>query len=113
MHERIADEQATLRRVAGLISRGAPPEEVFAAVAAEAGRLLDADFAVMSRYGPDGATTVVGAWTKTDGETPLPAGTLLEQAGTNVHALVFATGSPSRVDDYGDDHSTDGTIALQ
>jgi len=74
-NERIADEQATLRQVAGLISRGAPPEEVFAAVAAEAGRLLDADFAVMSRYGPDGAAMVVGEWTKSDGETPLPAGT--------------------------------------
>src|SRR5580704_598053 len=60
MHERIAEEQATLRRVAGLISRGAPPEEVFAAVAAEAGRLLGADVAVMSRYGPDGAAIVVG-----------------------------------------------------
>jgi len=74
-NERIADEQATLRQVAGLISRGAPPEEVFAAVAAEAGRLLDADVAVMSRYGPDGAAMVVGEWTKSDGETPLPAST--------------------------------------
>src|SRR4029077_10159487 len=105
-NDRIADEQATLRHVAGLISRGAPPEEVFAAVAAEAGRLLGADFAVMSRYGPDGAATVVGAWTKSDGEAPVPVDTLLEQAGTTVHARVFDTGSPSRVDDYGDDHST-------
>ena len=33
---RIADEQATLRRVATLVARGAPPDQVFAAVAEEA-----------------------------------------------------------------------------
>ena len=38
-----AEEQAALRRVATLVAGGAPPEEVFAAVAAEAGRLLGAD----------------------------------------------------------------------
>ena len=40
---RVAEEQAALRRVATLVAQGAPPEEVFAAVAAEAGRLLGAD----------------------------------------------------------------------
>ena len=40
--DRIAGEQAALRRVATLVARGAAPEEVFAAVAEEAGRLLDA-----------------------------------------------------------------------
>ena len=38
-----AEEQAALRRVATLVARAAPPEEVFAAVTAEAGRLLSAD----------------------------------------------------------------------
>ena len=111
MHERIADEQATLRHVAGLISQGAPPEEVFAAVTAEAGQLLGADVAVMTRYGPDGAPTVVGAWTAKDGEIPLPAGTLLEHVGSNVHTLFFATSNPSRVDDYSTDQSTGGSLA--
>ena len=37
-----AEEQAALRRVAVLVARAAPPEEVFAAVAEEAGRLLRA-----------------------------------------------------------------------
>jgi signal transduction histidine kinase len=111
MHERIADEQATLRRVAGLISQGAPPEKVFAAVAAEAGRLLGADSAVMSRYGTDGAVTVVGAWAKGDGDHPSPSGTSLGQEGTNVHALAVGTSNPSRVDVYGDDKSKDEIIA--
>jgi hypothetical protein len=33
--DRIAEEQAALRRVAVLVARGVPPEEIFAAVTAE------------------------------------------------------------------------------
>ena len=39
----LADEQAALRRVAELVARGVTPEEVFAAVATEASRLLDGE----------------------------------------------------------------------
>jgi hypothetical protein len=39
----LAEEQAALRRVATLVARGVPPEELFAAVTEEAGRLLAAD----------------------------------------------------------------------
>ena len=49
-----AEEQAALRRVAVLVARAAPPEEVFAAIAAEAGRVLGADVTGISRYDPDG-----------------------------------------------------------
>jgi GAF domain-containing protein len=37
---RLAEEQAALRRVATLVARGTPPEEVFAAVTEEVGQLL-------------------------------------------------------------------------
>ena len=40
---RLAEEQAALRRVAMLVARCAPAEEVFAAVTEEAERLLQAD----------------------------------------------------------------------
>jgi GAF domain-containing protein len=59
--ERIAEEQAALRRVATLIARAAPPEEVFAAVSAEVGG-FSADLTTLSRHYPDGAGTVVGTW---------------------------------------------------
>ena len=51
-----AEEQAALRRVATLVARAAPPEEVFAAVAAEVGRLLGVDSRRWRRYdaGRDG-----------------------------------------------------------
>ena len=60
---RIAKEQAALRRVAVLVARGESPEEVFAAVAAEAGRVLHAQHAWLGRYDPDGTLSVVAAWT--------------------------------------------------
>src|SRR5215470_17172741 len=61
----IADAQAALRRVATLVARTAPPQEVFAAVAEEAGRLLGAHHAWMTRYDPDGAAWAVAAWSST------------------------------------------------
>jgi signal transduction histidine kinase len=97
-----AEEQAALRRVATLVARGAPPEEVFGAVATEAGRLLEVDFTVLSRYEPDGAVTVVGGWAKKDPGRALAVGLRLEPGGRNMHTLVFETGQPTRVEDYGD-----------
>jgi signal transduction histidine kinase len=100
---RIVDEQATLRRLGTLAALAAPPDEVFAAVAAEAGRLLEADFALMSRYDPDGTATVLGSWAKAAGGGPLPRGTRIEPGGRTVHSLVFQTGRPARIEDYGDE----------
>jgi signal transduction histidine kinase len=95
-----AEEQAALRRVATLVARAAPPEEVFGAVAEEVGRLLGTDFTVMSRYDPDGAVTVVGVWARTGTAQVLPVGLRMDFGGRNVHTLVFQTGGPERIDDY-------------
>ena len=93
-----ADEQAALRRVATLVARAAPPEEVFAAVTEEAGRLLGADYTTMARYDPDGTRTVVAAWSSTG--TVFPVGTRWSLGGRNVTTLVFQTGRAARIDDY-------------
>ncbi|MFZ0186281.1 MAG: GAF domain-containing protein, partial [Streptosporangiaceae bacterium] len=95
-----AEEQAALRRVATLVARAAPPEEVFGAVAEEAGRLLGADSTVMSRYDPDGAAMVVGVWDGTGAARVIPVGLRLGFGGRNLHTLVFQTGRPGRIDDY-------------
>jgi PAS domain S-box-containing protein len=50
---RLAEEQTALRRVATLVARGTRPEEVFAAVANEVGRLLSVDIANVIRYESD------------------------------------------------------------
>jgi signal transduction histidine kinase len=97
-----AEEQAALRRVATLVAGGAPPEGVFAAVAAEAGRLLRADLTGICRYDTDGAATSVGAWTETDTSLADAVGGRLSLGGRNVTTMVFQTGQPVRIDDYGD-----------
>jgi signal transduction histidine kinase len=106
-----AEEQAALRRVATLVARAAPPKEVFAAVAAEAGRLLGADYTVLSRYEPDGAMTVIGGWANSASARPVPVGIRLNLQGRNVNSMVFQTGRPARIDDYADVHDATGQAA--
>jgi signal transduction histidine kinase len=92
------EEQAAVRRVARLVAGGAPPEEVFAAVTAEAGRLLGAQHSRMSRYDPDGAARVVATWSGTGAAHPV--GTRTPLGGRNLYTLVFQTGRAARIDDY-------------
>jgi GAF domain-containing protein/ketosteroid isomerase-like protein len=93
-----ADEQAALRRVATLVARAAAPEEVFAAVTAEAGQLLAVDFTFLSRYDTKDAVTVVGGWNSADDAVPVPVGSRLTVGGRNVHTLVYQTHRPARTD---------------
>jgi GAF domain-containing protein len=93
-----ASEQAALRHVATLVARASPPEEVFAAVSEEVGRLLVADLTAMGRYEPDGGVTGVGVWSPFGGDRRPGARTPL--GGRNVTTLVFETEQPARIDDY-------------
>jgi signal transduction histidine kinase len=97
-----AEEQAALRQVATLVARAAPPEAVFAAVTAEAGRVLSVEQAVLNRFDQDGTAAVVGAWAVAGAALPLPVGTRWSVGGHNVTTLVFETGRPARIDDYAD-----------
>ncbi|HEY4024340.1 MAG TPA: GAF domain-containing sensor histidine kinase [Pseudonocardiaceae bacterium] len=98
--ERTEGEQAALRRVATLVARATPPDDVFAAVAAEVGRLLDVDFTFLNRYDTDVMATVVGSWSNTQAEPPIAVGTHYELGGHNAPTLVFQTAKPARIDDY-------------
>ena len=89
----LAEEQAALRRVATLVARGATPEEVFAAVAEEAGRLLPVDSASMCRYEPDGTLTFVAQWGSVVAH--FPVGSRWAVGGHNLGTLVFETGRPA------------------
>ena len=66
--DRLANEQAALRRVATLVAEGTPQEEFFAAVAEEIGQLLPVDFVHMGRYEPDDSVVVLAAWGTTAAE---------------------------------------------
>jgi signal transduction histidine kinase len=99
-----AEEQSALRKVATLVARGAPAEDVFAAVAAEEGRLLGTDVTVMTRYNRDGTGTVVGSWSDTGVPMPFPAGTLVPLGGRTAISAVYDTGHPVHIDDYSEAH---------
>jgi len=107
-YRRIADEQAALRRVATLVARAAPPQEVFTAVAEEVGRLLTADSAILVRYDPPDLE-IAGTWMRTGTPAPTPVGGRLPLGGYNVTTLVHQTGRPARID-Y--DDAISGTIGL-
>jgi PAS domain S-box-containing protein len=92
---RLAEEQAALRRVATLVARRAPPEEVFGAVGNEVGRLLSVDFANVCRYESDGTFTIVGSAGKR-----FPVGSRWPVGGKNAITLVFETGRPARIENY-------------
>jgi signal transduction histidine kinase len=99
---RLADEHASLGRVATLVAEQAPQTEVFAAVAEEVQQTLDLPLIVMARYEPDDTIAIVGA----TGEHPFQPGTRWP-LDPGVSALVLQTGLPARVD-YED---LPGTIA--
>ena len=87
-YDRFTGEQAALRRVATLVARDAAPEEVFAAVAEEAGRLLGGRHATMS------GTTRTARRRRSALEQrrrAIPVGTRARLGGRNVHTLVFQT----------------------
>jgi GAF domain-containing protein len=94
----LAEEQAALRRVATLVARGTPAEEVFAAVVEEVGHLFRVELATLVRYEPGRMATSVTIWGPA-GENLL-AGVRWPLEGHNVSTLVFETSRPARIDRY-------------
>jgi signal transduction histidine kinase len=95
----LAEEQGALRRVATLVARGAPPDEVFAAVTEEVGRLLGAQFAGMGRFDSDDTVTVLGAWAAEGEQHPLVPGPWPLEGG-DLASMIWNTGRPTRINDY-------------
>ena len=97
--QRVAEEQAGLRRVATLVARGMPSAEILAAVAEEAGRLLGADLAHTLRYEPDDTVNVVAGWRRT-GDDQMDVGSRYPLHPSMVAAVVLRAGRPARMDNY-------------
>jgi PAS domain S-box-containing protein len=96
--ERLAEQQAALRRVAILVAEGAPPAAVFDAVATEIEGLLGADGATLSRYEPDEEVTIVAH--RGLNATPLAPGTRTSHKGENVTSLVRCSERPARIESH-------------
>jgi signal transduction histidine kinase len=96
--QRLADEQAALRRVAVLVAQQPSPSEVFEAVAEEVGLLLPAANVSMGRYEPDDSIASMASWSSVG--PVFPAGVRWPIKGTNVAWMVLQTGRPARIDDF-------------
>ena len=96
--ERLAGEQAALRRVATLVARGAETEEVFAAVAREVAEVMHLPVAAVQRYEDDDTTTVTAAWS--DRPHPFQPGTRWPYHAAGLGGRVRQTGRTGRVKDY-------------
>jgi PAS domain S-box-containing protein len=97
--ERLAHEQEALRRVATLVARASAPEDIFASVTEEAGRLLGVDLAVLARYDA-GTETIVAGWSASGDLEGIGTSTAL--GGRNVSTIVRETSRPVRIEDYGE-----------
>jgi signal transduction histidine kinase len=98
--ERLAEEQAALRRVATLVASGAPSAEVFSAVAQEVAQVMHLPMVGVYRYDSDGLMTVIATWS--DRPHVLQPGTRWPLDGESMVSQVQRTGRPARVEDYTD-----------
>jgi signal transduction histidine kinase len=100
--QRLAGEQAALRRVATLVAQASPPTEIFAAVAEEVARVLSLRTIEIVRYGVETATVIASF------HSHLPLGSTWPLDGGSVIRTVHSTGRPARIDDFS---TLTGTIA--
>jgi signal transduction histidine kinase/putative methionine-R-sulfoxide reductase with GAF domain len=96
--ERLAGEQAALRRVATLVARGAETGEVFAAVACEVAKVMHLPVAAVQRYEDDDTATVTAAWS--DRPHPYQPGTRWPFHTSGLATQVRQTGRAGRIKDF-------------
>jgi GAF domain-containing protein len=91
------NQEAALRRVATLVARGVPPDEIFGAVVAETRELLSAHAARLLRFEADGTATIVAA---SDSGMEIPLGTRVTLEGESLASLLQRTGRPASMELY-------------
>jgi GAF domain-containing protein len=103
--ERLATQQAALRRVATLVAEGAAPADVFTAVAWEVAQLFDFAAVTLSRYEDDAVVVLADPQ-----DCGFPVGSRWPFDGDSLAVRVRATGRMARIDDYSD---IDGSAAAR
>jgi len=98
--ERVAEEQAALRRVATLVARGATEVELAATVTSELGRLFGAQRASTIRWEGD-TIRVIGDWSAESRESQ-SAGRVLAFGGDTITARVVESSAPARLNSAAD-----------
>jgi signal transduction histidine kinase len=101
--ERVAAEQAALRRVATLVAEGADETELAAAVTSEIGRLFGAQRAFTMRWAGD-TLRAIGDWS-VGSEQRLDAERVYPFGGDTVIARVVSSGAPVRLESPAELHT--------
>jgi signal transduction histidine kinase len=96
--ERLAQEQAALRRIATLVAQGADTGEVFAAVAREVSEVMHLPISAVQRYEDDETTTVIAD--RSDRPHPFQPGTRWPYHPSGLAARLRQTGRAARVVDF-------------
>jgi signal transduction histidine kinase len=104
--QRFADEQASLRRVATLVARGVPRDQLLESVVREVTQFVGADSTALLRYEADGTATVLAVWSVPGVARP-PRGRL-RLDGESVSGKVRSTGRTASVESY---EGAQGSIA--
>jgi PAS domain S-box-containing protein len=99
-------ELDALRRVATLVAEGVQPQDLFAVVAEEVARVVAVPLVSVARYELDGTATECASFSP--GGRLFAVGRRWSLDGTNVLALVQASGEAARIDDHS---GLDGEIA--
>jgi hypothetical protein len=108
---RLAAEQAALRRLAALVTRGAEPSEVFDAVTKEMRRCVAAQAAGLWRYETsDEITMVAAAYHPAAEPVKWPVGARTPIASNTLASMVQHTCGPARMDSY---ENVAGVLATQ
>ncbi len=107
--ERLAEEQAALRRVATLVAEGAQPGAVFEAVVAETQALIGSDGVSLARYEP--AEYVVLVAHTGANAARVPPGTRVNHQGNNLTSTVRRTERPARLEQFGELDGAIGELA--
>ena len=101
-YQRLAAEQAALRRLATLVAGGAEPPEVFEAVVKEMRQCLVTERAGLWHYETSGEITLLASDFRSPVPPKWPVGTRTPVDGNTLAAMVQRTGAPARMDSYED-----------
>ena len=97
--QRLAEEQAALRRVATLVAKDVPPAEVFASAAEGAATVIGDAECTLVRDEGDGTITAIAVWGAAV-SAGVRVGMRMPSDGDSVVATVLREGRPHRLDDY-------------
>jgi signal transduction histidine kinase len=107
--EELAEEQASLRRVATLVAAGIEPDDLFTAVSDEVTRLFGSTGAGVGRFEPDGAALVVVG--VSEGLGAIAVGMRVPLDDWLASTEVYRTGRAARREQSGDEVAGPGAVA--